>query len=427
MKKLLLLLTFLAIQTVKAQISYFPPLTGNTWDRASFNAFPYDSSYTDSLYEFLETKGSKAFLVLYDGRIVKEKYFGSFGADSFWYWASAGKTLAGFLVGQAQDQGLLDIGNKVSDYLDTGWTSCTRQQEDKIKIWHLLTMSSGLNGDVFDPDCTDPNCLYYKGDAGTLWYYHNAPYLLTHKVVENASGKTFQNFTTQYLSVKTGIYGLWAGDVFVSKPRVAARFGLLMLNGGVWDGDTLLKKRSYFDSMTTSSQSMNPAYGLLAWLNGKDTLMVPQSTLRLARKLNPEAPDDMYAAMGKNDQKIYVIPSQKLVIVRMGDDPGDGLLGPSSFDEVLWSHINRWRQLPTGMALLEENEKLIYPNPADGWIQLPEGTNEAKLYDLSGRLVPAELVDGRLITETVAEGGYFLRLMDGLGIRVVKVVVEHGL
>src|SRR5688572_29985449 len=136
MKKLLLLFTLLAIQTVKAQISYFPPLTGSTWDQAPFNVFPYDSSYTDSLYDFLETKGSKAFLVLYDGRIVKEKYFGSFGADSFWYWASAGKTLAGFLVGQAQDQGLLDIGNKVSDYLDTGWTSCTRQQEDKIKVWH---------------------------------------------------------------------------------------------------------------------------------------------------------------------------------------------------------------------------------------------------------------------------------------------------
>lgn len=426
MKQIILLFTFLLIQTTKAQTSYFPPLTGSSWDQADFNAFPYDSSYTDSLYSFLETKGSKAFLVLYDGKIVKEKYFGTFEADSFWYWASAGKTLAAFLVGQAQDQGLLDIGNKVSDYLDTGWTSCTPQQENKIKVWNLLTMSSGLNGQVPDEDCTDPSCLTYKGDAGTLWYYHNAPYLLTHAVVESASGKTFQNFTTQSLSVKTGIYGLWSGNVFYSKPRVAARFGLLMLNGGVWAGDTLLKRRSYFDSMTTSSQTMNPAYGLLTWLNGKDTMMAPQSTLRLARKLNPEAPDDTYAAMGKNDQKIYVVPSQKLVIVRMGNDPGDGLLGPSSFDEALWNHINRWRQVPTGLVPLEENGKLVYPNPANKWIQLPETTIAARLYDMSGRLVPVELRDGRLITETIANGVYFLEVADIKGIQVVKVVVEHG-
>ncbi len=425
MRILLIILSLLLTNSVNAQVSYFPPIIGNTWDEASYESFPYDIGYTDSLYTFLASKGSKAFLVLHDGKIVKEKYFGSFDADSFWYWASAGKTLAAFLVGQAQDQGLLEIGDKVSDHLGANWTSCTSEQEDKIKVWNLLTMSSGLNGQVVDPDCTDPACLSYKADAGTLWYYHNAPYLLTHSVVASASGKTFQNFTTQNLSVKTGIYGLWAGNVFVSKPRVAARFGLLMLNGGVWDGDTLLKSRSYFDSMTISSQPMNPGYGLLTWLNGKDTLMIPQSTLRFSRTLNPEAPHDMYAAMGKNDQKIYVVPSQKLVIVRLGDDPGDGLFGPSSFDEVLWSHINRWRQLPASVDQSSSEPTVTYPNPANGWIQVPENTKDARLYDLAGRLMPAQLREGRISTEAMLSGVYHLELWDNSGVRRVTVIVDH--
>ncbi|HPF98361.1 MAG TPA: serine hydrolase, partial [Mangrovimonas sp.] len=54
----------------------------------------------------------------------------------------------------------------------------------------------------------------------------------------------------------------------------------------------------------------------------------------------PNAPDDMYAALGKNDQKIYVVPSKKLVVVRMGDVADGENFAVSTFDNDLWAYIN---------------------------------------------------------------------------------------
>ena len=63
--------------------------------------------------------------MLKDGKIAIEKYFGTFTKDSLWYWASAGKTLTAFLVGQAQENGLLSISDSTSKYLGSGWTGLT--------------------------------------------------------------------------------------------------------------------------------------------------------------------------------------------------------------------------------------------------------------------------------------------------------------
>jgi hypothetical protein len=56
--------------------------------------------------------------------------------------------------------------------------------------------------------------------------------------------------------------------------------------------------------------------------------------------LIPNEPDDMYAALGKNDQKIYVVPSQDMVIIRMGNSADDTNFGLSNFDNDLWWKIN---------------------------------------------------------------------------------------
>lgn len=416
MKQALLSLTVFLHLTLSAQ-TYFPPLTGSTWQGAAFNEFPYDSSFTDSLYRFLEQNNSKAFIVLYDGKIVKEKYFGTFTMDSAWYWASAGKSLTAFLVGQAREKSGLEIGLPVSHYLGNGWTTCSPQQEEDIKVWHLLSMSTGLDENVPDLDCTDPSCLKFKAEPGTRWYYHNAPYHLSHPVIEAASGLSLQAFTNQNLSIKTGITGLWFDHVFYSKPRSAARYGLLMLNGGVWNGDTLLHDRDYFDSMINSSQSMNPAYGLLWWLNGKDTLMLPQTSVRLPMVLNEAAPGDMYAALGKNDQKIYVVPSEKLVVVRVGDAAEGTFMGPSSFDVKLWEHLNRWRQLPNGLQTDRSPSSMPYPNPFYGWIQLPENMVSFTLHAADGREIQVPLEGGKLKTDGLAEGVYWLRITTAEGTR----------
>jgi hypothetical protein len=68
--------------------------------------------------------------------------------------------------------------------------------------------------------------------------------------------------------------------------------------------------------------------------------MMPQLQYSFSGSLVPNAPSDMYAAMGKNDQRIYVIPSENLVIIRMGDAADDSNLALTDFDLSLWSKIN---------------------------------------------------------------------------------------
>lgn len=102
---------------------YFPPITGTTWQTTTATSLGWDQKQLDALYPYLQSAGTKAFIILKDGKIVCEQYFGTFTADSLWYWASAGKTVTGLLVGIAQRDGLLNINDQTSKYIGTGWTS----------------------------------------------------------------------------------------------------------------------------------------------------------------------------------------------------------------------------------------------------------------------------------------------------------------
>ena len=83
-------------------------------------------------------------------------------------------------------------------------------------------------------------------------------------------------------------------------------------------------------------------YGYLWWLNGKASYHLPQSQLKFKGSLIPTGPNDMFMALGKNDQKIYVIPSKKMVVIRMGDvaNPSNPAFALSGFDEQLWLKIS---------------------------------------------------------------------------------------
>lgn len=297
----------------------------------------------DSLYNFLQLQNSKAFIVLKDGKIVLEKYFGSFTKDSVWYWASAGKTITGFLVGKAQEDGYLSINDTSSKYLGQGWTSCTLAQENNIHIRNQLTMTTGLDDGVTDNHCTTPPCLSYFAPAGTRWAYHNAPYTLLEKVLTTATGQPVNAYTQTALKIKTGITGAWFtvdyDNVFYSKPRSMARFGLLLQNKFKWNTDTLLHDTSYIRQMLNTSQLYNYGYGYLCWLNGKGSYMVPTSQIILPGSYAPAAPADMYAAIGKNGQIVSIAASKGLVVVRMGDDPGEGEV-PFLLCDKIWQNLN---------------------------------------------------------------------------------------
>ena len=335
---------------------YFPPIDTEVWESTSYNDLGWSADGFNELRTFLAESNTRAFLILKDGKIVVEEYFGNnilgttpFNVSSQWYWASADKTLTAALVGIAQQDGLLDINDVSSDYLGEGWTSLPPEKEQLIKIQNQLTMSSGLEYDVDDLNCTLPSCLTYKADAGEQWYYHNAPHTLLKNVIENASGLEYNTFTEQKLIDLIGMDGQWIAqgfnNVFWSTARDMARFGILMLNKGKWADLEILSDMNYYDQMVNTSQNLNPSYGYLWWLNGKDSIIFPGFEATFPVPLAQNAPEDMIAAMGTNGQFLQLVPSQNLIVVRMGQTPDNSATGVS-YNEDMWEKINGFVSTP---------------------------------------------------------------------------------
>jgi CubicO group peptidase (beta-lactamase class C family) len=328
---------------------YYPPVSGTEWASVTPESLNWNTAEIPALLTLLKDNGTRAFIVLVNGRIVMEYYFGTntmgtaFSRTSYWYWASAGKTLTSFVVGKAQEGGFLNLNDPVSKYLGKGWTSCTEEQENVITVKNQLTMTTGLDDGVENPFSTAPSNLKYKAPPGTRWAYHNGPYTLLDQVVTNATGKPFVDYFNEQLRNKIGMDGFWlkTGDnnVYYSTARSMARFGLLMLNNGKWS-DQILINPNYFNAMISPSQDLNKSYGYLWWLNGKESYMLPSSQLVFNGMITPNAPADMYSGLGKNGQILNVIPSKKMVVIRMGEAP-DGSLIAAQFQNDIWNQLKK--------------------------------------------------------------------------------------
>lgn len=321
---------------------YFPALTGDTWEQKTPESLGWDVGKLNEAFDFAGTKNAYGVIILHNGKIVKEQYWNNWTKDTRYFIASAGKSVIGFLVGIAQQDGILNINDKTSKHLGAGWTSLPAEKEDLITLKNNLSMNTGLDDGVTDQNCEDPVCLKYKADAGTRWAYHNAPYRLLHDVLSNASGLTLQQYSKQKLFDKIGMSNsTWINSVMWCTTRDAARFGSLILNKGVWNGTPLFTDINYFNAMTNSSQDLNKAYGYLFWLNGKSSFMAPTLQTVFNGPLVPSAPSDMLLALGKDDKKIYIVPSLNVVVVRLGDASGATTLGPSSFDNEFWLRLKQ--------------------------------------------------------------------------------------
>jgi CubicO group peptidase (beta-lactamase class C family) len=327
---------------------YFPPMNG-LWESTSADELGWDPDSILSLYTDLESNGTRAFIVLHNGRIVLENYWGKtilgnadFDAEKIWYWASAAKTLTALTVGKAQEDGHLSITDKTSDYIGSNWTSLSTEQEDKITIWHQLTMTTGLDDASSSPDDTSFSSLTYVADAGTRWAYHNGPYTLLESVVKNAVNKKYSDYFNTVLRDKIGMTGYWQwsglNHLYLSNARSAARFGILMQNNGNWEGEQVVSTE-YTDASITKSQNINNAYGYLWWLNGSSNYRLPQSQILFSGSMLPNAPSDTYSAMGKNGQYISISPSAGIVIIRMGENPDNSLV-PLLYLDDIWKMMN---------------------------------------------------------------------------------------
>lgn len=420
---------------VKAQSLYFPPNFGNSWDTISPTSLGYCQPQIDSLYAFLDSNNTKAFILLKDGKIVLEKYFGTHTQSSLWQWASAGKTITSFMTGIAQQEGFLSITDTSSNYLGQGWTSCTPLKEEKITIRNQLTMTSGLDDAVADPYCTTDTCLIYKSDAGTRWAYHNGPYTLLDQVIQNATGVTLNAYTTQKLKSPTGMTGsffqIGYNNVFFSSARSMARFGLLILNKGNWNGNQIMTDSTYFNQMVNTSQTLNLSYGYLWWLNGKSSFMIPSSQFVFPGTFCPNAPGDMISAIGSGGQFLNVVPSQNLIWLRMGDDPANSMV-PFLLNNDIWAYVNDLQCSPSGIGNVSQinKELCLFPNPVTDALYFKSNGlfTAVEIYNQLGQAVHVETLQkdqSSISVQKISPGIYYLRLYSNDGLSVFGKFVKN--
>ena len=314
---------------------YFPPSSGDDWEALNVSDNGWDDAKLAELASYCGDHNSTSLLVTEGGRIVLEQYWDPASRHTATDVFSAQKSIVSLLVGVAADEQLLALDDPVANYLGVGWTK-SPSTEARITVRHLLTMSSGLTDE-----------FAFEAEPGALWRYNTNAFQMLHGVLEHAASSTLEDWTKSKLADPLGWRdAAWRARAVLKLPdgtpqsglrlsaRDAARFGLMVLSGGSWTG-TQVVPASYLADALRSSTTLNPAYGLLWWLNGKQSYIVPGSTTSRSGGLIPAAPSDLVAAMGAMDQRIYVVPSRRWVIVRQGRQANAGEAGAqalSGFD-----------------------------------------------------------------------------------------------
>lgn len=431
MRVCLLLWLILSVVSAKSQDLYFPPILGDEWETVSPAELGWCEEGLDELYSFLASSNTKAFIVLKDGRIAIEQYFDSFTQDSVWYWASAGKSLTATLVGIAAQQGHLNLDDPTNQHLGEGWTNCTTEAENDITIWHQLTMTSGLD-DREDSFCTTPECLNCIAEPESRWAYHNGPYTLLGSVLEAATGQSLNIWFNQQVRNKTGITGLYVplgyNRIFLSKPRSMARFGLMSLNKGNWGNTPVLGDDDYWEAMISPSQTLNPAYGYLWWLNGQSSYRLPVLQASFSGSLTPQAPADMVSAIGKNGQIINIVPSQNLVLIRMGNAPDNSLV-PTTFVDDIWEYFNEVNcSVVDTDEYTEQSQLKVFPNPTHEQctISWPGELFTYRLYQQGQSVRQGSGIDHSTVDITgLPSGLYTLRIRSHTkGVQLRRILVQ---
>src|SRR5687768_5882327 len=238
------------------------------------------SAAMTNLLDYLRNQNSTGFLVVQDGKVLVEKNWPAPEGDRqfsmFVYGknsqgalledvASQQKSFVSVLVAIAIDKGLIDIEKPVSAYIGAGWSKATPEQETKIRVVDVLTMSSGLN-DKFG----------YEAPVGTVFYYNTPVYAVTKRVVAAAANQPLDTITRDWLTAPAGMNDTaWrkrpaalasvGNDTgLVTTPHVTALFGLMVLDGGVSNEGKRIVSDANLKAMFTPSAT-NPAYGRLWW------------------------------------------------------------------------------------------------------------------------------------------------------------------
>ncbi|HJS54396.1 MAG TPA: serine hydrolase [Chitinophagaceae bacterium] len=273
---------------------------------------------------------TRAVLVLYDGNIVAEKYAPGFDKNTVMLGWSMSKSLTAAMIG------ILVKQNKLSIDAPAPVASWANTKKQKITLKNLLQQTTGLD---FTENYTRPSSvtkmLFSKGDMaaytealplkyqpGTVFNYSSGNSNILSKIIRNTVGeKEYAAFPYKELFHKINAYsfliepdasGTYIGSSYsYATARDFARFGLLYYNNGIWKGEQILPENWVKESIQPSSADKQKHYGYQFWLNGFD----PKDP---NKRWFPDVPADMFFADGYGGQDIYIIPSEKLIVVRLG-------------------------------------------------------------------------------------------------------------
>jgi len=276
-------------------------------------------------------------LVVHKGQIIHERYAPGIDMTTRTRTWSATKSIAGTLIGMLVDEGKIQLDEPVGfEWLPRAFSPET-DPRNAITLRHLLNMSSGL--DTIDNEgleyATGSGLSYWAGSSsvtgalrqalirepGTNWDYENYDTLLAVLKMKHVLGdeQTYREFPRRALFDKIGMRNTLVGtdrfgDFILSSQvytnaRDLARFGMLYLQNGIWNGERLISQDwiNFVRTPAPATVGRGGQYGAQWWLVPEDRHDVPK---------------DAYAASGNRGQFSIVVPSHDLVIVRRGLDYG---------------------------------------------------------------------------------------------------------
>ncbi len=274
-------------------------------------------------YQHADTiSGLRSFIVVRNGYIVGEEYFGSAGVDSLYFIRSVTKSVISILIGIAIDKGFIqDDQQQLSDIFNLNSLGIDTTK-GKIQIRHLLTMTCGLEWDEFGGDNSaslqSGNLLNYVlnkdlvEEPGTVWNYSSGSTHILSAILTEATGMNAMEFADQYLFSYLGITNRYwydddhgnsiGGFGLMLRPRDLAKIGLLFLNNG--KTPKLCASENWVNISTTSHFTINHSFGSLKNYN--------YGYLWWIGNVNGY---DYYTAWGRHGQFIFCIPELNLVLV----------------------------------------------------------------------------------------------------------------
>lgn len=273
---------------------------------------------------------TRAFLVVHNGNIIIERYAEGFNHKSRLMGWSMTKSLTNGIIGILIKEGILHLNQ--SDLLDN-WKN---DERSAIKLDNLMQASSGLYWEeVYSGPSTTTNMLFKKKDAGlyaarfplqfppgeVFYYSSGTTNILSHIARQAVGDEDYPAFAYRELFHKIGMYSLVIepdpGGTFVGSSfswattRDWARFGLLYLNDGFWLGERILPEGWVEYSVTPARGAKRGEYGAQFWLNAGE----PGNP---KNREFPDVPEDMFYMSGYEDQYVFIIPSENLLVVRLG-------------------------------------------------------------------------------------------------------------